>query len=250
MGVIKKNTNLLLHLSLLTALLVLSLVPTVHAAQSSSPNYQVNEVFFGNGGELNACSSNFCAKESLGETAVGKSSSPNYQSFAGFNSDRNPSLTFIVPSQLVNFGVQTPGSTSTATATFSVKSYLTSGYVVQTVGAGLKNAGYTLHNMSTTGASDNTSEQFGINLVANTSPSITGSADPGQSPDATFGFGIAAPGYDTANQFTYNDGDIIAKSLKSSGTTNYTISYILNTTHLTPGGTYTFNQVLVATATY
>ncbi|MBP7857887.1 hypothetical protein KA016_02390, partial [Candidatus Saccharibacteria bacterium] len=36
----------------------------VVAQQSASPPYQVNEVFFGTGGELNACSGPYWSKES------------------------------------------------------------------------------------------------------------------------------------------------------------------------------------------
>src|ERR1700729_3951161 len=80
-----------------SALLVL-MMPAVALAggQSSSPDYQVNEVFFGSGGELNACSSNFCSKQSAGETAVGNTSSPNFQAQAGFNTDRTPYIQFDV----------------------------------------------------------------------------------------------------------------------------------------------------------
>jgi len=48
----------------------------------------------------------------------------------------------------------------------------------------------------------------------------------------------------------YQKGDTIARATKSSGETDFTISYIFNTTNVTPGGTYTVNQVLVATSTF
>jgi hypothetical protein len=51
---------------------------SVFASQSHSTNYQVNEIFFGGGGALNDCSTHYCAKESIGETAVGTTSSTNY----------------------------------------------------------------------------------------------------------------------------------------------------------------------------
>lgn len=244
------------HIVTLGLLLTFAAVPVVQAAQSSSSNYSVNEVEFGSGGELHACSSTYCAKQSAGELTVGNTASSNYQAQGGFNTDRYPSLTFIVPVQSVNLGVLKTGTTSTATATFSVKSYLTSGYVVQTVGPGLTNSGHVLQNIYPAAANSTGTEQFGINLVANTCPggasgcSGTLGAAPGQSPDATFGFGTAAAGYNAANSFAYKNGDVIAQSLKSSGTTNYTISYIANISPVTPGGTYSMNQTLVATATF
>ncbi|HSX47477.1 MAG TPA: hypothetical protein VLF63_01760 [Patescibacteria group bacterium] len=222
---------------------------TVFAAQSSSPNYQVNEVFIGNGGALNVCSSNYCAKESLGEIVVGKTSSTNFQAQAGFNTDRTPFLEFIVNQSTVDLGGLSTGSTTTTTATFSVKNYLSSGYQVVTVSNPPKNNSYTIHNLTTPTASSAGTEQFGINLVANTSPTTFG-ANPNQVPSNVFSFGSASSGYNTANQYKYVPGDIIAHSTSSSGETDYTISYIYNISNITPGGVYTFNDTLVATATY
>jgi hypothetical protein len=240
----------------IVVLLLLLLVPGVAlAAQSSSSNYQVNEVFFGAGGALNNCSASYCAKESAGETAVGSTSSSNFQAHAGFNTDRAPYLEFIVNASNTDIGVLSTGSTTTTTGTFSVKNYLSSGYSVVTVSNPPKNNAYTMNNLASPTAVSAGTEQFGINLVANSScsgagmPSLLG-ADPVQVPSSAFSFGTAASGYDTPCQFKYVPGDTVAQSLKSSGETDYTISYIYNTSVLTPGGTYTFNDVLVATATF
>lgn len=207
----------------------------------------------GSGGALNDCYGSYCAKESAGETAVGNTAAGNYQAQAGFNTDRTPSLTFIVNTTSINLGVLTPGTTATATATFSVESYLTSGYIVTTDSPPPQNSTYTLHTLTTPTASNNTQEQFGINLATNSTtcgaPANFGSA-PVQIPSSTYSFGQAATGYNTCGLFQYNNGNTIADSTKSSGQTDYTISYIFNVTNLTPGGIYTFNQVLVATSTF
>jgi hypothetical protein len=249
MYALKKQIRGLRNASMLCLLLVLAMVPTVHAAQASSSSYQVNEVFFGSGGELHACSTTYCSKQAAGELAVGATGSTTYTAQAGFNTDRIPSLTFVVPAQNINLGVLSPGTTKTTTATFSVYSYLSSGYIVQTVGNAPTNGGHQLTPLASPTASSSSVEQFGINLVANTSP-VTFGANPGQIPDSTFGFGTAAANYNTTNLYKYNNGDTVAQSLKSSGETDYTMSYIFNASNLTPGGKYTFNQVLVATATF
>lgn len=257
MYIVKKQIQALRYVSALSLLLVAGMIPTAYAAtcatnpdqQTCSSTYGVNEVFFGTGGQLNACSTTYCSKQSAGETGVGNTSSASYQAQAGFNTDRSPSLTLIVPAQNINLGVLTPGTPATATAIFSVYSYLSSGYVVQVVGNPPTYGGHQLTPLTTAAASNSSAEQFGMNLVANTVPAVFG-ANPSQSPDATFGFGTAAAGYNTANMYKYNNGDTIAQSLKSSGTTNYTMSYIFNTTAVTPGGTYTTSQAVVATATF
>lgn len=235
---------------LIVSLTLLLLAPSaVQAAQSSSTNYQVNEVFFGTGGALNDCSTNYCSKQSIGETGVGNVTSPNYQAQAGFNTDRMPFLQFIVNGTNTDVGVLSTGSTTTTTSTFSVKSYLSSGYSVVTVSNPPTNNNYTMNALSSPTASSVGTEQFGMNLVANTNPTTFG-ANPSQKPSSVFSFGAAAPGYNTSNLYKYVPGSVIASSTSSSGETDFTISYIFNISPVTPGGTYTFNDVLVATATF
>lgn len=243
-----------LCLALLVSLCCISSGRIVHAQQSSSSNYKVNEVFFGTGGELNACSGSYCSKQSAGELTVGNTSSANYQAQAGFNTNREPwiGVQVITPSANAN-DILSNTATRHATSQFRVSSYLSSGYVVQTWGnGGMRNGGRLLANLATPTASASGTEQFGMNLVANTSPTSLGS-NPVQSPDypaQPFGFGEAAPGYNTANLYKYVDGDVIARSTKSTSYTDYTISYIFNINAVTPGGTYIMNQSLVATATF
>lgn len=231
------------------------------AAQSSSTNYSIDETFFGSGGELNACSSSYCAKQTAGETAVGNSSSASYQVQAGNNTFRDTSLELIVNATNIDVGQLTSTSTKTASATFSVKSYLANGYAVYTHSPGPKNASHVLNLLTAPGTSTTGTEQFGINLVANACPPNTNPTGPGacsgglgtdpqEVPDTSFSFGHAAIGYDTPDTYTYNDGDTIAYSTTSSGETDYTISYLFNISELTPGGTYTMRHVLVATSTF
>ena len=231
-------------------LLVLLAAPVVaSAAQSSSSNYQVNEVFFGSGGELHACSTNYCSKQSAGETAVGNTSSPNYQAQAGFNTNREPYIEFTVSNTTVNLGTLTSTTTRTATATFTVKAYLSHGYSVINASDPPKNDTYTMQALTTPTASSVGTEQFGINLVANTSPTTFG-ADPQYIPDNTFSFGQATADYSSPNLYKYVKGDTVAQSTSSSSDTTFTVSYIFNISNVTPGGAYSMNHVLVATATY
>ena len=55
-----------------------------------------------------------------------------------------------------------------------------------------------------------------------------------------------ATGYQTTNLFKYVKGDTVAFSSKSSGETDYTVSYLYNISGGTPAGNYVFNHVLVA----
>lgn len=86
--------------------------------------------------------------------------------------------------------------------------------------------------MNILGPSQTGLEQYSIQLVANTQPvSLGNNPDNGQ-----FGFGSVANNYAVPNKYFYQDGDTIARAVKDSGVTNYTISYILNVAGLTPGG--------------
>ncbi|MDL2363470.1 MAG: hypothetical protein QFB86_03780 [Patescibacteria group bacterium] len=232
------------------AIFALLLVPAVAlAAQTSSPHYQVNEVFFGSGGELSSCSTNYCSKQSAGEVVNGKTSSPNYVAQGGFNTNRAPFIEFIVSNTTVDLGTLTTASTKTANATFTVKSYLSHGYSVVNASNPPTNTSYTMNALSVPTASSAGTEQFGMNLVANTQPATFG-ADPTQAPDNSFGFGVVAADYNSTNLYKYIKGDTVAYSSASTSRTNYTLSYIFNVSNVTPGGTYNMRHVLVATATY
>jgi hypothetical protein len=222
----------------------------IMAAQSQSSNYQVNEVFFGSGGELNACSSSYCSKQAAGESVVGNTASSNYQAQGGFNTDRQPYLQFTVSNTNIDLGSLSAIGTKTATANFSIKAYLAHGYTVVNASDPPSNNGYTMQSISSVpSASSAGTEQFGINLVSNTSP-ISFGADRSYTPDSTFSNGLVAPDYSNHNLFVYRKNDTIAYSNASSSSTNYTISYIFNISSVTPGGTYELHHVLVATATY
>jgi hypothetical protein len=231
-----------------TAVLVMAVVVPVFA-QSSSTNYKLEESFFGTGGELDASSTSYKAKQSAGETAVGNASSANYQFNAGFNTTDQPLLEFAVNGGIYDLGILDAASTGTAVAAFSVRSYLSAGYIVTAKGASpstTAGAAHTLAPMTAAGSSPGT-EQFGINLVANTNPSI--GSNPSQVPDSTFSFGSAASDYANPNIFKFLDGDTIAFSPKSSGQTNYALSIIANISRDTPAGQYggTINLQVVPT---
>ena len=234
--------------------------------QTCSTGYGVDEAFFGTGGllcdpsnpSLSEHSATYCAKTAAGEQTVGNTTGTSFQAQAGFNTNRDPSLTVVVNdaqcadfgSASKNLGILSTGSASFTSVNFSVKSYLAGGYTVVTSGQAPTYSSGTSHTLATMsgGTSVPGTEQFGINLVANTTPAVGNNVQ--QLPDSTFGFGSVAAGYGTANHFKYNNGDQIASSTRSSGTTCYDISYLFNISNTTPAGVYTFNQSVVATSTF
>lgn len=217
-----------------------------YAVDPKSSNYQFNESSIGTGGLYGATSTSYQATSSTTDIAVGTTSSGNYKVVAGTQTPHDPSLSFSVNSTVAPFGQFAPSTTQTATTTFSVSNYTTYGYAVQVYGPTPTMGSHSLTNMSVTGLSQKGVEQFGINLVANTLPVSFGTnPDNGQ-----FGFGSVAANYNTPNNYRYVSGETVAQASKDSGITNYTISYIVNVTALTAGGTYTANQTIVVTGTY
>lgn len=222
------------------------------AQQSFSNSYGADEVFMGPGGSNDVSSSNYTGRASIGDAALtsgntGNGSSTNNQTYSGNTTTANPELEVTLSAASLDMGVFSPNAPGTGTATFSVRTYLASGYVVYTIGnPPTSSSGRQLAPMTTGGTSSPGTEQFGINLVANTTPAIGSNLSQGE-----FGVGYVATNYATANNFRYNTGEVIARADSSSGLTTYTISYLININPATtPAGRYIFTQSIVVTSTY
>jgi hypothetical protein len=237
---------------------------------AASTNYKVVESEIGGNGQFNSSSTNYSVNpniddggSSLGESAVGNSASSSYQTNSGFNTTAQPGLTLNVGGTPANLGTLSIGSANMATATFNVKNYTSWGYAVTIIGTAPSYRGHALAGMGTqsansTGcspscASVNGTEQFGINLRANASPSAVG-VDPAPIPSSAFSLSnptVVLPlPYRTADAYRYFSGDTIAQAPSSSGETDYTISFMANMSNTTPGGRYTGNLQIVATGTF
>lgn len=220
-------------------------VPVFATDILQSPSYRFDESSLGTDGLMQGSSTNYTVKSSTGDVAVGPTSSANFQSQASSNTSPDPTLSFSITNGNVDLGNFTVSAPATTTATFSVSNYTSYGYVVQIVGTPPTNGNRVIAPLATLAASQTGTDQFGINLVANTAPSVGSNPDNGQ-----FGYGAANTNYNTPNQYRFVSGDTIASAPKSSGQTNYTISYIVNVGALTPGGRYISEQTLIVTGTY
>jgi hypothetical protein len=231
----------------MAAYLFIGLGAAARAQVMQSPSYQLPESYVGPGGGFAGGSANFSSSDTAGDIGIGSASSPNLGTQAGFNTTNEPRLILNVSSATLGFGNFSTAVTSSATAAFSVLNYTSSGYSVFIIGNAPSNGS---HNLTTlTGSASQVGvEQYGINLVANTVPAV--GANPVQIPSASFAYGAAATGYGTANNYRYVNGEKIAESTKSSGQTNYTVSFIVNTATTTPGGKYAGSASLVVVGTY
>lgn len=244
------------HTFLTFVVMLVSSIQTPAFAQStSSPSYKVDEYQFGTGSNVDLNSTNYGAHAGVGSLGVGRVSSTNYDAEAGFITPNAPFLEVFVNNTTVDLGNLNVTSTGSGQGSFWVRTYVSSAYVVQTMSQPpISEGGRVLAAKSTLGTANPGTEEFGINLVANTAPAAIG-ANPLNVPDNTFADGQAATSYNTANQYKYGVGDIIARSQatvgnQAVGRTDYTISYIANVSSITPAGTYVMKHDIVVTATY
>jgi hypothetical protein len=110
-------------------------------------------------------------------------------------------------------------------------------------GATLTSGANTITALAAQTASAQGSGQFGLNLKANTTPSV--GADPA-------GTGTATPtaNYNTTNQYRFVTGDQVASKNAADNFRLYTVSYIANIPGAQPAGTYTSTLTYIATATF
>lgn len=230
---------------LLAVLIPFGIHGTAMAVDSSSSNYQVTQTQFTSGTSVQSCSGSYCAKVSVGDAAVGNSTATNTSAQFGAITNSDPLLEVIVAAGQSNLGTLTSETTATKTTTVKIRNYLSEGYVLQIIGDPPKYTGHRLNTSDIPVQSVPGTEQFGINAVANTNPTV--GANLVQVPDSQTSFGVVYPDYAVPNLFMYRSGDNIAHSSKSSGETDYTISMIVNISNGTPAGHYSgdFSAVVI-----
>jgi hypothetical protein len=150
----------------------------------------------------------------------------------------DPTLQFSIGATTCNMGMFSATQTQYCTHTMSAGSNATSGYVISYIPTTTLTSGAnTITAMATQGASVVGTEQFGMNLKANTAAGSFTAANFGADPSG--GTGAAMTGYQTANQFKFTTGGAdIAQTTGAGLTTTYTASYITNITTTSEAGTY------------
>jgi hypothetical protein len=153
------------------------------------------------------------------------------------------SVTFTLAAATVPLGTLTTSATGTGTSSMTASTNASSGYSVTVNGTTLTSGLNTIAALASPTASTLNTAQFGINLMANTTPSI-GTAASGT------GTGVAATGYNTANQFKFVTGDTIASATAPTNSNTFTTSYIANINGAAAAGSYSTQLTYIATANY
>lgn len=145
-----------------------------------------------------------------------------------------------------------PTATATATSQMAASTNASSGYNITVNGTTLTSGSNTIPAMTTAAASSTGSGQFGMNLVANTTPNVGSNITP-TSTGVNFK-GEPLAGYNTANEFEFNSGNQVANSADGgAGPTDsqiYTVSYIVNVPGNQTAGTYTTTLTYICTAQF
>lgn len=118
------------------------------------------------------------------------------------------------------------------------------GYVITASGPTMS-AG--LHNIAANAnpaPSNPGTNQFGINLVENTTPAI-GNDPIGSATNTSVGADYAIP-----NEYTYKSGDPLVQASGVSVVQRYTVSYIVNSAATLPAGVYTTTLTFVCTGRF
>lgn len=226
------------------------LLPNFAAATTSrSENFEASETEFGTGSALNTCSGSYCAQATIGSLTEGDSESPAFTaSFSTPTEDSEPSLEVMIEPGQSFLGVMSVDSTVYRTMKLHVRSYLAGGYQVQITGTPPRYENYTLQAPSAAIASTPGSEQFALNVVKNTTPSV--------GEDIEFSFSeeeqedVIMPPYRTPDLFAYRSGDVIARTVSESSQARFTISMIVNVAGSTPAGHYSGDFSAIVTPVF
>lgn len=148
-----------------------------------------------------------------------------------------------VSGSTVSLGTGSTTTTASGTSVMAASTNGASGYTITVNGATLTSGGNTITALASGGASTTGTEQFGLNLVSNTTPSV-GAARSGA------GTATALSNYGTANTFRFATGESVASVAGPTNANTFTVSYIANIEGLTEAGVYTSNLNYIATANF
>lgn len=220
------------------------------AGAMSSNTYQIWADAVSSGGSESGSSASYGVQDTIGEgiAVSSTSTSASFGTRAGFREMvRDRVLTFSLGSSALSLGELSTTAVRAGSHTMTVLTNADNGFTVTVSGSTLQR-GSGADSITAIGATAASSvigsRQFGLNLVANTTPSI-GAAASGTSPT-----GAAAGQYAVANQFAFQSGDTVANASGPINSTVFTVSYIANISSAVTAGSYSTTLTYTATANY
>ncbi len=152
-------------------------------------------------------------------------------------------LTFTLATATVALGTLTNGATGSGTSSMTAATNGGTGYSITVAGTTLTSGGNTIAALAAPTVSTINTNQFGLNLMLNTTPAVgTGATGTGS--------GTASAGYNTANSYKFVSGDTVASASLPTNSNVFTTSYIANISGATAAGAYSTVMNYVATANF
>ncbi len=143
-----------------------------------------------------------------------------------------------------DMGTLDPNAPLTATSQMAAGTNATGGYVITANGPTMEAGTNIVNPLAAPTISAPGNNQFGMNLVANSSPGV------GNDPDGPFANAAPAPDYAIPDQFTYRDGDAVASAPNVSLMRRFTVSYLLNSAPNIRPGVYTTTITFICTGRF
>lgn len=143
-----------------------------------------------------------------------------------------------------DMGTLSADSTLTAKSQMAVGTNATGGFAITANGFPLSAGTNVIDGPKVPTESKPGSNQFGINLVENTAPSI------GNDPEGTWANAVTSPDYGIANKYKYVSGDVVAYSPNVSLMKKFTVSYVVNSSEKLRAGVYTTTITYIASGRF
>lgn len=135
-------------------------------------------------------------------------------------------------------------STLLAQSQMAVGTNATGGFAITANGAPLSAGTNVIDSPTIPTPSQQGSNQFGINLVANNAPVI------GSDPEGSWTNAVPSPDYGIVNKYKYVPGDVVAYSPDVSLMKKFTVSYIVNSSPDLRAGVYTTTITYIASGRF
>jgi len=143
-----------------------------------------------------------------------------------------------------DMGVLEPDSTLVARSQMAVGTNATAGFVITANGSSLAAGTNVINPLDNPTESIPGTNQFGINLVANSAPAI------GNDPEGVWANAFPSPDYSQPNKYKYVPGDVVAYSTDVSLMKKFTVSYIVNASPQLRAGVYSTTINFIASGRF
>lgn len=144
----------------------------------------------------------------------------------------------------IDFGELSLSHTSSGQQQLLAATNAKSGYSISLLGNTMTSGNNTIQPLASNGSSQPGASQFGLNLVANSNPSI------GANPSGPGQHTSVSASYNQSNSFRFRSGEVVASSSAATSFRKYTASYIVNVPSSQAPGVYATTMTYVALGSF